>query len=141
MKLFLAAPFSSRVDSLGNVEPAYRQSMEQLIASLREHEHQVFCALEYAGWKMGGLSAAEEEFKHDLQEIDAAEKMLVLLEERLSAGAQLEIGYAFAKNKRLQIYQIGTPAWSNAAFSRLSGHEIRAVQDIDDFATQVIANN
>lgn len=112
--------------------------MEPLLAGLRAQGYEVYCALEYANWKIGGLTSPEAELKHDLEQIDTSDKLVVLLEEAISAGVQLENGYAFARGKQVEIYQIGKPAWSNTAFSRLNGHEIRSVQDTDDFARQVL---
>ena len=136
MKIFLSVPFTSQVDSAGNVNADYRAAIEDLIKALRDHKHEVFCALEHADWSMGGLTLPEEEFKKDLSEIDRADKLIILLEETVSAGVQLENGYAFAKGKALDIYQIGRPAWSNMAFGRLSGNGIIPVKSVLDFVHQ-----
>ncbi len=136
MKIFLSVPFSSRIDDDGNVKADYRAAIEDLIKTLRASKHEVFCALEHTGWSMGGLTLPEEEFKKDLQEIDRADKLVILLEERVSAGVQLENGYAFAKGKALEIYQIGQMAWSNMAFGRLSGNDIIPVKSVLDFVHQ-----
>lgn len=140
MNIFLSVPFSSRIIHEG-VEPAYREQVEKLIAALREKGHSVFCALEYVRWTLGGLTDPEAEFKKDISEIDKADKIIVLLEERISAGIQLENGYAFAKKKLIETYQIGKPAWSNIAFARLNKHEIIVVEGIADFVNQAIKNN
>ena len=141
MNIFLSVPFSSYVDTDGEVEAAYRQSIERLLTDLRAHGHSVYCALEYAEWKVGGLTLPEEELKHDFEEIDHADKIVALLEERISAGVQLEYGYAYAKRKVIEVYQIGKPAWSNMAFAKLNGHEIIPVQSIDDFVDQAASKN
>lgn len=141
MKIFLSIPFTSRVDSAGNVEPEYRSIIENLLATLRSHEHEVFCALEHTGWIFGGTTPPEEEFRKDLEEINNSDKLIILLEERVSAGVQLETGYAFAKDKEIEIYQIGKAAWSNLAFSRLSGQGIIAVKDVPDFVAQAKTHN
>lgn len=141
MKIFLSVPFTSQVDSDGNVNPAYRAAIEDLLKALRDYQHEVFCALEHTGWSMGGVTLPEEEFKKDLQEIDQADKLIILLEERVSAGVQLENGYAFAKGKVLDIYQIGQMAWSNMAFGRLSGNDIIPVKSVLDFVHQAKQRN
>jgi nucleoside 2-deoxyribosyltransferase len=138
MKYFLSVPFSSRVDGAGNVLAEYRQIIEQLILGLRAAGHEVFCALEHTKWSMDELAVPEDEFRKDLAEIDACDELIILLEERVSAGVQIENGYAYAKGKKLQTYQIGKSAWSNMAFSKLSGAEIVQVKDINDFAHQVL---
>ena len=141
MKLFLSVPFSSQVDDSGKVHAEYRQKMEKLIGQLRGRDHDVFCALEYAQWQIGGMASPEQELRHDFEQIEQSDKVIVLLEERVSAGVQLEKGYAYAKGKTVDVYQIGKPAWSNIAFSLLSGHEIRAVRDIDDFIERAVRDN
>jgi nucleoside 2-deoxyribosyltransferase len=138
MNIFLSVPFSSRIDESGLIEKSYRHSMEALIAGLRERGHEVYCALEYAQWKMGGMTAPEEELKHDFEEINKSDKLIVLLDKVVSAGVQLENGYAFAKGKAVVMYQIDSPAWSNIAFSRLNGHEIVLVKSDADFVGQVL---
>ncbi len=85
------------------------------------------------------MATPEKELQHDFAEIDRADKVVVLLEERISAGIQLENGYAYAKGKDIQVYQVGKPAWSNQAFAKLNGHEIVSIEDIDDFARLVLA--
>lgn len=141
MRIFLAVPFSSRVDADGNVMGDYRKSIEKLLGGLRQRGHTVYCALEYTKWRMDGLSLPEEELGQDFTEIDAADKLIVVLEEQLSAGVQLESGYAYARQKVIEVYQIGKPAWSNIAFSRLNGNDIISVQSIDDFVGQVLERN
>lgn len=141
MRIFLSVPFSSQVDASGKVNHTYRASIEKLISALRQAGHEVFCALEHANWGMSELAVPEEEFKRDLAEIDACDKLVILLEERVSAGVQLENGYAFAKGKNLEAYQIGKAAWSNIAFSRLAGGSITPVESVLDFVNQAIVRN
>ena len=141
MNIFLSVPFSSRINTDGTVEASYQKLIEQLLLGLRERGHNVYCALEYAEWKMGGSTSPEEEFRQDFAEIDNTDKLIVLLEERVSAGVQLEEGYAYAKHRIIELYQIGKPAWSNMTFAKLNGHEIIAVQNVDDFVDQALRHN
>jgi nucleoside 2-deoxyribosyltransferase len=141
LNIFLSTPFSSRVGTNGTVESAYRRTIENLLADLREHGHQVYSALEYSEWKMGGTTPPVEEFKQDFDEIDAADKLIVLLEERVSAGVQLECGYAYARHKVIEMYQLGKAEWSNKTFAEVNGNDIISVQNIDDFADQAIQRN
>ncbi len=90
---------------------------------------------------MGGFGAPHEEFKHDFEQIDACDKMIVLMEERVSAGVQIECGYAYARGKNIEVYQIGKPAWSNQTFAQVNGHEIILVQSVDDFVEKALARN
>ena len=141
MKIFLSVPFSSRVDESGQVNAEYRHAIEDLLTNLRQQSHEVFCALEHTNWIMGGVALPEEELKKDLEEIDRSDKLIILLEERVSSGVQLENGYAFAKGKELEIYQIGKASWSNIAFGRLSGIGNIPVQSILDFVDQAKHHN
>lgn len=141
MRIFLSVPFSSRVDDSGQVDPDYKSAIKALLAALRKAGHAVFCSLEHTTWSIDELAIPEEEFARDLKEIDACDKLIILLEERVSAGVQLENGYAFAKGKRLETYQIGTPAWSNVAFSRLAGVGIIPVKSVLEFVNQATARN
>jgi hypothetical protein len=141
MKLFLAVPFSSRVDTAGIVVPEYRSTIERALVGLRAIGHEVFCALEYSDWAIGENVDPTTEFRKDFAEIDASDKLVVLLEEKVSAGVQLELGYAYARDKQLQMYQIGKAAWSNNAFSGAVGCDILPVENVDDFIDKVVASN
>lgn len=136
MKFFLCVPFSSRVDEAGKVLPDYRQQIEDLTTFIRECGHECYVALEYANWKLGGESEPEAELKHDFEQIDSSDAVIALLEERVSSGIQLENGYAYAKGKKVYVYQIGKPAWSNRAFAQLAGHSIEIVSDEAQFVEQ-----
>lgn len=138
LRLFLSVPFSSRVNESGNVESMFRAEVERLIGGLRVYGNHVFCALEYDNWRIQSVADPVDELKKDFAEIDACDRVVVLLEERVSSGIQLENGYAYAKEKEIEVYQIGKPTWSNSAFSRLNGHEIIPVSDIKDFVDTVL---
>lgn len=136
MKFFLCVPFTSRVNDAGAVQSEYRTHLEELTNYIKSKGHQYYLALEYAGWIMGGHTDPEDELRHDFEQIDDSEIVIALLEERVSAGVQLENGYAYAKNKKVYIYQIGKPAWSNIAFATIAGHDIKTVADDSEFINQ-----
>ena len=140
MKLFLAIPFSSRIDKSGAVLPEYRASVESLLSALKNRGHTVYCALEYTDWKIRDVSP-ETEFRNDLDEIDQSDKIIVLLEEAISAGVQLELGYAYARGKQLEIYQLGEPTWSNRAFSGVAQCTLHQVKNVDEFVAAVITSS
>jgi nucleoside 2-deoxyribosyltransferase len=137
MKLFLSVPFSSRCDTNGVVFKEYREPLERLLVALRAAGHEVFCAVEYTDWQLGGTTSPAEELQHDFEQIDWADVVIVLLEERVSSGIQLESGYAYAKGKPIDVYQIGKASWSNQAFGKLNGHEIYGVDSIEAFTDAV----
>jgi hypothetical protein len=138
MKFFICVPFSSRVDDLGHVFPDYRRQIEQLTSHIRGLGHDYFVALEYAGWRMGGDHDPDEELRHDFSQIDTSDCVIALLEERVSAGVQLENGYAYARGKKVYVFQIGKPAWSNLAFSRIAGHDIEVVDNEHEFVMKAM---
>lgn len=138
MKIFLSVPFSDYVTELGVVQEAYAVQIQSLLKGLRSKGHTVYCALEYTGYKIGGDHSPEEELQHDLNEIEASDLMVVLLEEKLSAGVQIELGYSYAKQKKVALYQVGKIAWSNAAFAKLGNNQAIPIKDVADFVTQVI---
>jgi nucleoside 2-deoxyribosyltransferase len=102
-KVFLAVSFSDKVDPDGVVQPKFRAFVEKVLADLRaDGVLDVFCALEYEGWKISD-ELAEVGVKKDLNELDGADALVVLLApaEQPSAGTRFEMGYAVAKGKKL----------------------------------------
>ncbi len=140
MKYFLSLPFSSKVDDTGAVFEDYRKEITKLTEAIKSAGHTYFLALEYANWTMGGGPDKDPaaELQHEFDQIDSSDCVIVLLEDRISAGVQLENGYAYARGKKLQIYQIGKPVWSNIAFARIVGYEITSVQSVADFVSQAV---
>lgn len=139
MKFFLCIPFSSRVDEQGRVFANYRNLIQQLTEHISSQGHGYFVALEYANWVMGGDTSPEDELRHDFAQIDQSDVIIALLEERVSAGVQLENGYAYAHGKKVYAYQMGKPAWSNIAFAKIAGHEIEQVADEEEFVERAKA--
>lgn len=139
MKLFLSVPFSSRVDDTGAVPQDYKDALGKVLEHFRSNSDEIWCALEDVGWNIHGSVDPADEFRKDFAQIDEADELLVLLEERVSTGVQIEIGYALAKNKRIRMFQIGQPSWSNTAVSSLGGYEIELVHDVDEFASRVVS--
>lgn len=141
MNIFLSVPFTSRALPDKTLDPDYERHMRAVIAALTDAGHTIFCALEHANWTFGGSTPPEEELKKDLDELGACEKMIVYLEERVSSGVQLELGYAYAKGKMIEIYQEGKATWSNAAFAKLSGNTSTPIAGLEEFVAKVVANN
>lgn len=139
MNIFLSVPFTGKVDAYGAVLPDYQTPLADLLAALRTKGHEVYCSLEYSDWRYGGITSPEAELAHDFAEVGNAEVIIALLEEDLSAGVQLELGYAYATGKQIELFQIGQAAWSNNAFSKIIKRDIVPVQSVDDFAAQVLA--
>jgi nucleoside 2-deoxyribosyltransferase len=103
-KVFLATSFSHKIDeATGLVLPEFRKEIETILEALRKTgDLEVFCAVEDEDWRMGeGLP--EVGVRHDLDQIEASDVMLALVEDSASAGVQFELGYAVAKGKQVVV--------------------------------------
>jgi hypothetical protein len=141
MKIFLSLPIANCADANSELSPSYRKNIEALIIGLRNAGHAVFCILEELNWKVNSQKSPEELFGAGLLGIDEAEKMIVLLDTPISSGVQIELGYAYARGKSIEIYQVGEPGWSNMAFGKLCKANIYSVDDTADFVRKAIQNN
>ncbi|HEX7963834.1 MAG TPA: nucleoside 2-deoxyribosyltransferase [Candidatus Saccharimonadales bacterium] len=100
--LFLSTSFSGQVDAqTGQVLPEFRKSIQAILKSLREQpDVEVFCAMEHEGWKTSD-ELADKGVRHDIEQVDAADVLVALMHDGISAGLQFELGYAIAKGKRV----------------------------------------
>lgn len=101
MKIFFAVSYSSEVDTHGNIFPEFRK-IEEMLAALEADGSTVYCAPRKDDWKLNSLSPGEA-VTSDLQNIDDSDVFIALLDEVISAGVQLELGYALAKKKKILI--------------------------------------
>jgi hypothetical protein len=99
-KVFLSVSFSSKVDESGQVRADYRQYLEGMIGTLEALDCTVFCAPRAEGWVLNYRSP-HCALADDLNEIDHSNIFMAILEENISAGIQLELGYALGKGKRV----------------------------------------
>jgi hypothetical protein len=103
MKIFVSTSFSNKVDQhTGQILDEYKTFVMRVLETLRSSEGEVFCAVESEGWKMNS-TPPELTVQQDLAEIDAADVLLALIEDQLSAGVQFELGYAVGKGKKVVI--------------------------------------
>jgi nucleoside 2-deoxyribosyltransferase len=100
-KVFLSTSFSGQVDEYGAILPEFRKSIESLLEGLRKSELEVFAAVEHDGWMIAANVPPEIGVQKDLEELDTAEVLLALMDDKPSAGVQFELGYAVAKGKRV----------------------------------------
>lgn len=98
-KIFLATSFSGKTDEQGRILRQYRLFVEDILTSLRT-KFEVFCAAEYEGWQYYHATA-EAGVEKDLEEIDKADMLVALIHPNVSAGLNVEIGYAVAKGKKV----------------------------------------
>lgn len=99
--VFLAASFSGQLDPVsGTVTSDFKQAIEALVELLRRNHFKVVCSAETQGWRWDEIPL-EKSVQKDLEEIEAADVLLALIESRPSASVQFEIGYAVAQEKRV----------------------------------------
>jgi nucleoside 2-deoxyribosyltransferase len=101
MKIFIAASYSSRVDYVsGRVFPDYKIWLEDLLVSLERSGHTVFCALRADNYTINTANPVAA-FRLDAKEIEQCDILLAFIDNNVSAGVQLEIGYALALKKNI----------------------------------------
>lgn len=101
-KVFLSTSFSGQVDeATGSVLPVFRQEIEQLLEKLRKSELEVYAAVEQEGYMISADVPPEVGVRKDIDEIDAADVVVALVDDRPSAGVQFELGYAVAQKKQV----------------------------------------
>lgn len=101
-KVFLSTSFSGQVDeATGSVLPVFRQEIEQLLEKLRKSELEVYAAVEQEGYMISADVPPEVGVRKDIDEIDAADVMVALVDDKPSAGVQFELGYAVAQKKQV----------------------------------------
>lgn len=100
-KVFLSTSFSGQVDAdSGAVAPELRRFIEDLLQALRKEELEVFAAIEHEGWMLSANVPPEVGVQKDIAELDAADVLVALVDDKPSAGVQFELGYAVAKEKQ-----------------------------------------
>jgi nucleoside 2-deoxyribosyltransferase len=99
-KIFLSTTITNQLDSkTGMVLPAFKAELQAVLKELRKQpDVEVFCAAEDGGWKFTAEVPAEG-VVHDIAHVDAADILVAIVHDAISAGVQFEIGYAVAKQK------------------------------------------
>jgi nucleoside 2-deoxyribosyltransferase len=82
------------------VAPEFRQFIEGLLQTLRTEDLEVFAAIEHEGWMLSSNVPPEVGVQKDIAELDAADVLVALVDDKPSAGVQFELGYAVAKEKQ-----------------------------------------
>jgi nucleoside 2-deoxyribosyltransferase len=100
MKVFLSVSYSSQVDEAGRVLPTYRKELEAAIKEFETVNHYVYCAPREDNWTLNDTSPAEA-FNVDMRAVEGCDLFIAFIGNRISAGIQMEIGYALAKGKRV----------------------------------------
>lgn len=106
MKIFVAASYSSHVDyATGEVFPEYKAWLEENLSQLESFGHNVFCALRADQYRINDENPAQA-FKLDMDNIDQADGLLALVNDKVSAGVQTELGVALAQRKPVVIARL-----------------------------------
>lgn len=139
MKIFLSVSFSSKVDDTGRINSAYRSDLEILIQKLEEEGQKVFCAPRLEGWKISDHDPIHA-LKADLAEIDASDVYVAILNNTVSAGVQLETGYAIAREKRIVLASPtgAQPEWTNNALTGFDNVSSVNFEFYDQLADQIL---
>jgi nucleoside 2-deoxyribosyltransferase len=100
-RIFLSTTFSGQIDPVTfEVVPDFRTALEMILKALRQQpDVEVFCDVEDSGWKMPATT--ENGVMKDIAELESADIVVALMQDKPSAGVQFEIGYAVAKGKKV----------------------------------------
>lgn len=99
-KVFLSTSITDKIDEHGNVLPEYRLFIESILDGLRKSDLEVSAAIENDGWRQDFDVPPEISIKKVIEDIETADVLIALVNDRPSAGVQFELGYAIAKDKR-----------------------------------------
>jgi hypothetical protein len=98
MKIFIATSFSKKVDySTGKVYPEFRQWLEgNVLKPIKELGLDYFCAIEREGWVINSVDPAQA-ITENFNNLKKCDMLLVILDQEVSAGLQMEIGIAYER--------------------------------------------
>lgn len=103
MNFFVATSYSSQVDyGTGLVYQEYKEWLEETLISIEELGHTVFCALREDQYRINNSDPAKA-FTLDIEQIKRCDALLAIVNDRVSAGVQTEIGVAIALGKTVFI--------------------------------------
>ena len=101
MKIFVAASYSSKVNyDTGEVFAEYKEWLEDILTTLEQAGHEVFCALRADQYKVNDSDPAAAFFL-DMEHLSASDVILALLDDHMSTGVQTEIGVGVALKKKV----------------------------------------
>ncbi len=95
MKIFIATSFSGKVDyGTGQVKTEFKNWLKlNVLDPLKNAELNYFCAIEMEGWKVNNSDSASA-IINDFNQLRKSNLLLVILDEGISPGLQIEIGIA-----------------------------------------------
>lgn len=96
MKIYLASPFFNEIE---------RNTMERVLKVLRNSGYEVFAPYEFIvpnAWDISNSEWGKIIFNGDVSEIDGSDVIVAINHGlRSDSGTAFEVGYAFAKNKKI----------------------------------------
>lgn len=99
MKVFVASSYSTKVNyETGEVFPEFKTWLEDTLSAIESTGATAFSALRADGYKINDTDPADAFFL-DKNNLDDSDVILALLDDEVSPGVQVEIGYGIAKNK------------------------------------------
>lgn len=130
MKIYLAGPCSAENRTL----------LVNIAKGLRSYDYEVYAPFELQipnAWDLTQEEWAEKVFDADIEAIDNADVIVVIsLGRESTAGTNWEQGYAYAKGKRVLVYQITEQPtslmtyWGCTGFRNIDLHNEAIVKEI-----------
>lgn len=120
--------------------PDFRKHIENIIEALRKSGMAVFAALEDEGWKLTHNVPPEVGVQKDVTEINVADVVVALVQDKPSTELQFEIGYAVAKEKRVILARRGKEdlAYFNQGVVRSGLATLITYEDVPSLINQLI---
>jgi len=132
-KVFYSCSFSGKVvPNTNDVEESFRKLVEEDLQKLRAQGHEVNCAVEAEGWKLGVVTPGEA-VTRIVNEINASDMLVARLESEISAGVQWELGCAYGKNIPVYLLPhegVELAYWNVGLVEARLVHKIESIQEI-----------
>jgi nucleoside 2-deoxyribosyltransferase len=103
MKIFLAVPFNTKINEVTKkIDQEYKNWLMDLMFTLENAGHTYLSSHVRENWG-DALAEPEEALRYDIEFMNQADLIVVVIDNPPSPGVQFEIGYSFAKNKKIII--------------------------------------
>ncbi|MBK4166303.1 hypothetical protein GWO55_09330 [Corynebacterium macginleyi] len=125
MKIFVAAPFGSKMEANGAFESGYRKRLEKLHHNIETAGHSIFASQRNEEWGSSPLSP-DTYVPVDYHELASSDVIIAVLGANPSLGVCIELGWASAL--QIPIIVVGKHARSSTMISGL--HRVSEVHYI-----------
>lgn len=140
MKIFLATPFSTKVDSdTGEVLPDFRKFVEGILKLVRQNGAAVYCGVEDEDWKIQDGDPIKA-WRKDWEELKSADLFVAILEEGVSPGVQIEIGAAISWGKKIVLVtetEDQKLQWTNSTICKVPEYDIILVKGVNNLESEL----